>query len=98
MNNPNYRNPAVTRLKSEHALLTTEISLLGRELIILKDIIRRKQKGLRDINTALIHKVTRGPFLSVVPSSAEYQSIKRADTTIEALLLHCLQGGKHSCK
>lgn len=61
-------NPAVAKLKSEHALLSAEINKLNREMLILKDIIRQKQKNLRSINITLIQKATRGPFLSIVPT------------------------------
>ena len=61
-------DPIVMRLKSEHALLSTEINQLNRELLALKETIRYKQKDLRIINSALIHKATRGPFLSVAQS------------------------------
>jgi hypothetical protein len=85
------------RLKSEHALLSTEINELNRDMLALKDIIRYKQKDLRVINKALIHKATRGPFLSVVKTEPNSQSTK---TTIENsdTKFVCIQGGKCSCK
>ena len=58
-------NPFVMRLKSEHALLSTEINELNRDLLALKELIRYKQKDLRVINKSLTHKATRSPFLSV---------------------------------
>jgi len=94
-------NPIVMRLKSEHALLSTEINQLNRELLVLKEIIRHKQKKLRVINIALIHKATRGPFLSVVQTipvpnintHPSKQSKNHAKTT-----LVCHQGGRLLCK
>lgn len=94
-------NPVVVRLKSEHALLSTEINDLNRELIFLKDMIRRKQKSLRGINIVLIHKTTRGPFLSVVKPSVVPQSAQAATApshNITETQLVCLQGGKCRCK
>lgn len=88
-------NPVLVRLKSEHALLSTEINQLNRELLALKDIIRHKQKDLRKINIALIHKATRGPFLSIVQSAPidlpSTQAISHTETTFV-----CIQGGKQS--
>lgn len=86
-------NPAVARLKSEHSLLSTEINQLNRELLMLKDTIRYKQKDLRVINIALIHKATRGPFLSVIKSTSE-NSLSRQVKTRTKTELVCLQGGK----
>lgn len=88
-------NPAVVRLKSEHALLSTEINQLNRELLVLKDIIRHKQKNLRGINIALIYKATRGPFLSVVQSAPGNQPSEQPNSLAQTTLV-CLQGGKHS--
>lgn len=96
-NNPKYTNPAVARLKGEHALLSLEINQLNRELLALKDIIRYKQKDLRKINTALIHKATRGPFLGVVQSTPISEARKLLRAQVEVTLV-CLQGGKCSCK
>ena len=86
-------NPAVVRLKSEHALLSTEINQLNRELLALKEIIRHKQKDLRKINIALIHKATRGPFLSVVQSAFIGQPSTQPINFTETPLV-CIQGGK----
>ena len=90
-------NPIVMRLKSEHALLSTEINELNRDMLALKEFIRYKQKDLRVINKALIHKATRGAFLSVVQTESISESPK---TTIESsdTKLVCLQGGKCPCR
>ncbi len=85
-------NPIVVRLKSEHALLSIEINELSRDMLALKDIIRYKQKDLRVINKALIHKATRGPFLSVVQSTISQPS-QQSNNQIKSTLV-CLQGGK----
>ena len=102
MNNPStstsYRNPALVRLKSDHAQLSTEINQLNRELLILKDRIRRKQKDLRGIKIALIHKATHGPFLTVVPFSPSVQQPEKQLKTPIKASLHCLHGGRQSCK
>ena len=79
-----YRNPLVARLKKDHAMLSSDINLLNRELIILKETIRNKQKDLRLINIALINKATRGPFLSVVPSSTVFQTVKLGTKPLKA--------------
>ena len=90
-------NPIVMRLKTEHALLSSEIDELNRNLLALKDIIRFKQKDLRVINKALIQKATRGPFLSVVQSELTNQPPKTTCESSDTKLV-CLQGGKCSCR
>jgi len=91
------RNPIVIRLKNEHALLSTEINELNRDLLVLKDIIRYKQKDLRVINKALIHKATHGPFLSVVQTESISESLKTTIKSSDTKLV-CLQGGKCPCR
>ena len=73
--------PAVMRLKNEYRSLSTEINLLNRELLGLKNLIRDKQKNLRKINIAIIQKATRGPFLSLVPSSPNERATFKANDT-----------------
>ena len=86
-------NPIIVRLKSEHALLSTEINELNRDMLALRDIIRYKQRELRVINKALIHKATRGPFLTVVQTKTTSQTSKKTNKNADTPFV-CIQGGK----
>ena len=92
--------PSIKRLQTKRDCLSCEIDQLSRELHILKDVIRSKQKRLRKMNTAIIIKSTRGPHLSVITGTCtDIKKVKRqgtlANNPLETILT-CLQGGKAS--
>lgn len=87
-------NSTITaRLKNEHMQLSTQLSELNREMLELKDVIRQKQKDIRRINIALIHKASHRSKLSLIHSQLPLQKNK-LKTISGKPLLHCLQGGK----
>lgn len=72
MNNKNRKKPSnlqLEKLMREQVTLSGEVNELSRSLLIIKRTLRNKQKNLREVNTALVQKSLRGPFLSVVPSN-----------------------------
>lgn len=88
-------NPQLKKLTLERGTLSTEVKELSQDLVIIKQLLRQKQSKLRDVNSALLQKTMRGPFLSVVPEKntsiyCDYTEINKHNK----LELHCIDGGK----
>ena len=89
-----YSDPLLKKLTDEQMLLSTEVSELNKELNVIKFILRQKQKKLREINTKLIQKSMRGPFLSVISSLSSDAQFEITGHSLVKAKLVCLDGGK----
>ncbi|GAA0409428.1 hypothetical protein GCM10009133_17440 [Cocleimonas flava] len=89
-----YSDPLLKKLTDEQMLLSTEVSELNKELTVIKYILRQKQKNLREINTKLIQKSMRGPFLSVVSSLSSEAQFEKSGHFLAKDILVCFDGGK----
>ncbi len=96
-------DPVIKRLLSKRSCLCCEVGQLNKELQLLKDVIRSKQKRLRKMNSEIIHQHKQGSHLSVVNNTGV--SEHDVEKTCSQELSHherfpfnkkliCLQGGQ----
>lgn len=97
------RNPLLKRLRHEQSLLSTEVRELNRDLLIISELLKRKEHDLEAVNRTLIQKTLRGPFLSVVDNDrlsvteANSAALSRKEagenTQAKSVTFTCLDGG-----